>query len=187
VLEELGELLGAATFIVFGAVFLGPALGRVSASIVAYAVRSLTVVRMLPVALAMLGTGARPPTLAFVGWFGPRGLASIVFAVLIVESDGTSPRGRAPDDELPDDRVVRARPRRQRRTARTAIRVVARTTRAVRHRDAFGPPGQLATAGGAGGDSGRLDSISERNSFHGALIRANVFGWRACSSRIPWR
>ena len=40
---------------------------------------------MVPVALAMLGTGARRPTVAFVGWFGPRGLASIVFAVIVVE------------------------------------------------------------------------------------------------------
>jgi NhaP-type Na+/H+ or K+/H+ antiporter len=50
-----------------------------------YAVLSLTVVRMLPVALATLGTRARPPTVAFLGWFGPRGLASIVFAVILVE------------------------------------------------------------------------------------------------------
>jgi sodium/hydrogen antiporter len=50
-----------------------------------YAVLSLTVVRMLRVAIAMLGTRARPPTLGFVGWFGPRGLASIVFAVIVVE------------------------------------------------------------------------------------------------------
>jgi NhaP-type Na+/H+ or K+/H+ antiporter len=40
---------------------------------------------MVPVALAMLGSGARPPTVAFLGWFGPRGLASIVFAVILVE------------------------------------------------------------------------------------------------------
>jgi sodium/hydrogen antiporter len=40
---------------------------------------------MLPVALAVLGTHARPPTVAFLGWFGPRGLASIVFAVILVE------------------------------------------------------------------------------------------------------
>jgi sodium/hydrogen antiporter len=53
--------------------------------IVLYAVLSLTVVRMLPVALAMLGTGARRPTLAFLGWFGPRGLASIVFAAIVIE------------------------------------------------------------------------------------------------------
>jgi NhaP-type Na+/H+ or K+/H+ antiporter len=50
-----------------------------------YAVLSLTVVRMLPVAIAMLGTRARAPTLGFLGWFGPRGLASIVFAVIVVE------------------------------------------------------------------------------------------------------
>jgi NhaP-type Na+/H+ or K+/H+ antiporter len=40
---------------------------------------------MLPVAIAMLGTRARPPTVAFLGWFGPRGLASIVFALIVVE------------------------------------------------------------------------------------------------------
>ena len=91
VLEELGELLGAATFVVFGAVLLGPALGRASWSVGAYAVVSLTLVRMLPVAIAMLGTDARRPTLAFLGWFGPRGLASIVFAVLIVEESGVLP------------------------------------------------------------------------------------------------
>ena len=42
---------------------------------------------MVPVALALLGTGARVPTVAFVGWFGPRGLASIVFAVLILQGE----------------------------------------------------------------------------------------------------
>jgi hypothetical protein len=52
---------------------------------VVYAVLSLTVIRMLPVALSMLGTGARRPTIAFLGWFGSRGLASIVFAAIVVE------------------------------------------------------------------------------------------------------
>jgi NhaP-type Na+/H+ or K+/H+ antiporter len=42
-------------------------------------------VRLAPVALAFLGTDARPPTLAFMGWFGPRGLASIVFTVIVLE------------------------------------------------------------------------------------------------------
>jgi sodium/hydrogen antiporter len=46
---------------------------------------------MVPVGIAMLGTGARPQTLGFLGWFGPRGLASIVFAVLIVEQTGELP------------------------------------------------------------------------------------------------
>ncbi len=50
-----------------------------------YALLSLTLVRMLPVALAMWGTHARPRTVAFVGWFGPRGLASIVFALIVVQ------------------------------------------------------------------------------------------------------
>jgi NhaP-type Na+/H+ or K+/H+ antiporter len=87
-IEELGEVLSAVTFIVFGAALLGPVLGDVTWSVALYAVLSLTVVRMLPVAIAMAGTGARPPTLAFLGWFGPRGLASIVFAVLVLEEGG---------------------------------------------------------------------------------------------------
>jgi len=89
--EELGGLLAAATFIVFGGALLGPALGDVTWAVGIYAVLSLTVVRMVPVAIAMLGTHARPPTVAFLGWFGPRGLASIVFAVLLVEAEGDLP------------------------------------------------------------------------------------------------
>ena len=89
--EELGGLLAAATFVVFGGALLGPALGDVTWAVGIYAVLSLTVVRMVPVAIAMLGTHARPPTVAFLGWFGPRGLASIVFAVLLVEAEGDLP------------------------------------------------------------------------------------------------
>ena len=84
-LEEAGDLLGAATFVLFGAVMLVPVLDDLTVGIVVYSLLSLTIVRMLPVALAMLGSGARRPTLAFLGWFGPRGLASIVFAVILVE------------------------------------------------------------------------------------------------------
>jgi sodium/hydrogen antiporter len=87
--DQLGALLAAATFVVFGATLLEPSLDNVTWAVFAYAVLSLTVVRMLPVAIAMAGTGARRPTLAFLGWFGPRGLASIVFAVLLVEAEGT--------------------------------------------------------------------------------------------------
>jgi NhaP-type Na+/H+ or K+/H+ antiporter len=86
--DEGGEVLNAITFIVFGAAILGPALGEVTWEIVVYALLSLTLVRMAPVALAMLGTGARKPTVAFVGWFGPRGLASIVFATMMMEEGG---------------------------------------------------------------------------------------------------
>jgi sodium/hydrogen antiporter len=83
--EELGALLGGVTFLIFGAVLLGPALKHVTWQIALYAGLSLTVVRMLPVAVAMIGTSARLPTVGFLGWFGPRGLASIVFAVIVVE------------------------------------------------------------------------------------------------------
>jgi NhaP-type Na+/H+ or K+/H+ antiporter len=83
-LEETGGLLGAVTFVLFGAVMLVPVLDDLTGGIVLYALLSLTVVRMVPVALAMLGSGARRPTVAFLGWFGPRGLASIVFAVILV-------------------------------------------------------------------------------------------------------
>ena len=83
--DQGGEVLNAVTFLVFGAVILGPAIDDLGWRALVYAVLSLTVVRMLPVALAMLGTRARPPTVAFLGWFGPRGLASIVFAVILVE------------------------------------------------------------------------------------------------------
>ena len=84
--EETGALLGAVTFLVFGAVLLGPALQHITWQMVVYAVLSLTVLRMLPVAIALLGTHAKPPTVAFLGWFGPRGLASIVFAVIVEDA-----------------------------------------------------------------------------------------------------
>jgi NhaP-type Na+/H+ or K+/H+ antiporter len=83
--EQVGNVLNGVTFLLFGAILLGPALGELSWDLALYAVLSLTVVRMLPVALAMSGSRARAPTLGFLGWFGPRGLASIVFAVIVIE------------------------------------------------------------------------------------------------------
>jgi NhaP-type Na+/H+ or K+/H+ antiporter len=93
-IDEGGELLNAVTLIVFGAAILGPALDEITWQVVAYALLSLTVVRMVPVALAMLGTGARRSTVAFLGWFGPRGLASIVFAVMMLQ-EGALPHERS--------------------------------------------------------------------------------------------
>ena len=84
--EETGAVLDSVTFLVFGAVLLGPALEHLSWQIALYAVLSLTVVRMLPVAISLWGTHARAPTVAFIGWFGPRGLASIVFAVIVEDA-----------------------------------------------------------------------------------------------------
>ncbi len=83
--EEVGGVLNGLTFIFFGAILLGPALGELSWQLVLYAVLSLTILRMLPVAIGIIGTHARMPTVGFLGWFGPRGLASIVFAVIVVE------------------------------------------------------------------------------------------------------
>jgi sodium/hydrogen antiporter len=83
--EEVGDLLNGVTFLLFGAILLEPALDELSWQLVLYAILSLTIVRMAPVAIAMLGSGARMPTLGFLGWFGPRGLASIVFAVIVIE------------------------------------------------------------------------------------------------------
>jgi NhaP-type Na+/H+ or K+/H+ antiporter len=93
--DEGGELLNAVTFIVFGAAILGPALDDLGWQVLVYAVLSLTVVRMVPVALSLLGTGARRQTLGFVGWFGPRGLATIVFAVIMID-----------ESSLPHERVL---------------------------------------------------------------------------------
>ncbi len=61
---------------------VGPLLHRVDAAVAIYAALSLTVVRILPVGVALLGSHARLPTVGFIGWFGPRGLASIVFVVI---------------------------------------------------------------------------------------------------------
>jgi NhaP-type Na+/H+ or K+/H+ antiporter len=83
--EQSGELLNAVTFLLFGAVLLGPAFAELDWRVALYAVASLTVVRMLPVAISLLGTGMRQVTVGFLGWFGPRGLASIVFVLILVE------------------------------------------------------------------------------------------------------
>jgi sodium/hydrogen antiporter len=92
-LDEAGEVLNAITMIVFGAVILGPVLGELTWTVVVYAVLSLTVARMAPVAIGMIGTTARRPTVLYLGWFGPRGLASIVFAAIVVE-DAALPHTR---------------------------------------------------------------------------------------------
>jgi sodium/hydrogen antiporter len=90
--EQSGELLNAVTFLMFGAVLLSPALGDPDWRVLLYALCSLTVVRMVPVALAMVGTGMRRVTVGFLGWFGPRGLASIVFVLILVEQTDLAER-----------------------------------------------------------------------------------------------
>ena len=87
--EVGGELLGLAVFFLLGAII--PVIGPFEPAVILYALLALTVVRMLPVAISLIGTGLAPPTVAFMGWFGPRGLASVVLAILALH--GTSEAG----------------------------------------------------------------------------------------------
>ncbi|MEL6983042.1 MAG: sodium:proton antiporter, partial [Actinomycetota bacterium] len=64
---------------------LGPRLDRLTVPVAAAVLASLTVVRMVPVAISLLGKGLAWPTVAYLGWFGPRGLASILFGLALVE------------------------------------------------------------------------------------------------------
>jgi len=84
--ETIGLFASFFVWIVFGALFVGPVLtSDIEPVAIVYAVISLTVVRMAPVAVALAGTGLRRDTVAFMGWFGPRGLASVVFTLIAVE------------------------------------------------------------------------------------------------------
>ena len=132
--EEVGAVLNGITFVLFGAILLGPALTELSWQLAVYAVLSLTLVRMLPVAVAVWGTHAQRPTVGFLGWFGPRGLASIVFAVIVVEGSDAAPRAPDGDRHLPHRRTVRPGPRADRRPARPSLLPV------VRAAPARGPP-----------------------------------------------
>jgi NhaP-type Na+/H+ or K+/H+ antiporter len=78
--EVSGELLGLAVFFCLGVLI--PVIGPFEPAVILYAVLALTVVRMVPVAISLVGTGLAPTTVAFMGWFGPRGLASVVLAIL---------------------------------------------------------------------------------------------------------
>jgi sodium/hydrogen antiporter len=86
--EETGAVVSLLVWLMFGVVAVVPAFENLTWQTAAYAVLSLTVIRMLPVAVALAGTGLGRATVAFVGWFGPRGLASVVFALLTLEALG---------------------------------------------------------------------------------------------------
>jgi NhaP-type Na+/H+ or K+/H+ antiporter len=83
--EGAGEVFALVTWVVFGAAVVGHHAGTTDWQVVLYAVLSLTVIRMLPVALAVIGLGVRTDAKLFLGWFGPRGLASIVFVVIVAQ------------------------------------------------------------------------------------------------------
>jgi sodium/hydrogen antiporter len=89
--EETGSLLSLLVWLMFGVVAVAPALESLTWQTVLYAAASLTVIRMLPVALALIGSGLGRPAVAFIGWFGPRGLASVVFGLLTLEDLAPGP------------------------------------------------------------------------------------------------
>jgi sodium/hydrogen antiporter len=81
--EAEGQLLNLSVFFIFGVLVIG-LFQPLSWEVAVYALLSLTVIRMLPVALSLLGTHLRGVSVLFMGWFGPRGLASIVLGLVVV-------------------------------------------------------------------------------------------------------
>jgi sodium/hydrogen antiporter len=93
--EETGALVSLLTWLAFGAVAVVPALENLTWQAVLYGVLSLTVIRMIPVAVALAGGRLDRAAVAFIGWFGPRGLASVVFALIALEELGEHAAGSA--------------------------------------------------------------------------------------------
>jgi len=83
--EHTGEALALLTWVVFGGIVVVRLIDRVTWQALLYAVLSLTVIRMLPVFLCLIGTRTSTADKLFIGWFGPRGLATIVFAILVLD------------------------------------------------------------------------------------------------------
>ena len=84
--EGTSDTLALITWVVFGAAIVGVVIVEVNWLALTYAVLSLTVIRMLPVFLSLAGTGLRVEGKLFLGWFGPRGLASIVFGIIVLNA-----------------------------------------------------------------------------------------------------
>ncbi len=85
--EGTGETLALVTWMLFGAMVIGPAFAQFSWEVVVYALLSLTVIRVVPIFLSLVGIGESVSSRLFLGWFGPRGLASIVFAIIVINAD----------------------------------------------------------------------------------------------------
>jgi NhaP-type Na+/H+ or K+/H+ antiporter len=82
--ESEGQILILLTFTAFGAAMIPQAIGTVTMGHILFGLLALTVLRILPIHLSLIGTGIKPVTSVFLGWFGPRGLASILFVLLIL-------------------------------------------------------------------------------------------------------
>jgi NhaP-type Na+/H+ or K+/H+ antiporter len=84
--EITGTFLSLFVWTIFGMVIAIPLLQNFAPLALLYAVLSLTVVRLIPVAVSMIGTGFRKDSILMMGWLGPRGLASVVFLVMAYEA-----------------------------------------------------------------------------------------------------
>ena len=84
-MEGVGQVLTMAAFFVFGALLLPDGLVHMTWNAVILAVLFLTVVRMLPIWISLAGTGLSTPEKLFLGWFGPRGIASILFTLIMID------------------------------------------------------------------------------------------------------
>lgn len=85
--EGIGEAMAMLTWVVFGVGAIANSFQHLTLDVCLYVLLSLTVVRMMPVFVAMIGTGERFDGRLFMGWFGPRGLASIVFAIMVMNEN----------------------------------------------------------------------------------------------------
>jgi len=85
--EGTGDTMALITWVIFSSAVVGHAMGHFSWEILVYAALSLTLIRMLPVFFTLAGLTVSTEGKLFIGWFGPRGLASIVFAVIVVNAD----------------------------------------------------------------------------------------------------
>jgi NhaP-type Na+/H+ or K+/H+ antiporter len=85
--EGTGGVFSLFTWVVFGVAVVSISVEHFDWRILLYAVLSLTIVRVLPVVVSLLGTGLRMESKLFIGWFGPRGLASVVFIIIVLGED----------------------------------------------------------------------------------------------------
>ncbi len=92
--EETGGLLSLVVWLIFGAAMVVPGFEHATWSDYLFAVLALTAVRMVPVVLALVGSGLGRFTVGFIGWFGPRGLASVVFGLIAYDSLDPTDAGR---------------------------------------------------------------------------------------------
>ena len=85
--EGIAELLAMLTWVMFGEGAVGQSWAGMTLDVVIYSLLSLTLIRMLPNVIALTGTGEKLETKLFLAWFGPRGLASIVFCIIVINAD----------------------------------------------------------------------------------------------------